>query len=58
LPEQDWKRIKAELNAARPGTSETPGCVAANKAPEIPAHPDEEGVLRHIANALRLDMIQ
>lgn len=58
MPERDWKRIEAELDAGRPGTSETTGRAATNQALQAPVRHDEEGILTHIANALRLDRVQ
>jgi hypothetical protein len=58
LPELDWKRIEAELDAARPGTPETRGRGATDQVLEAPARTDEDGILRHIANALRWDKVQ
>ena len=57
MAERDWKRIEAELDAARPGTSET-SAPAADRVPKGSALLDEERILRHIADALRLDSVQ
>jgi hypothetical protein len=58
LAERDWKRIEAELEAARPGTSESSAPAAADQIPKGTALLDEERILRHIADALRLDSVQ
>jgi hypothetical protein len=55
LAERDWKRIEAELDAARPGASETSVPAAADQVLKAPALHDEEQILQHIADALRLD---
>ena len=58
MPERDWNRIEAELDAACPGKSEISGPASAHQIPEDAAQPDEEQILRHIADALRLDTVQ
>jgi hypothetical protein len=53
---QDWKRIEAELDDLKPGARE----LNDHLAPLKPRQPtggwaDEETILKHIAEALRLD---
>lgn len=58
LPERDWKRIEAELDAMRPSACETSGLTTMDQVPKRPVPRDEMDIITHIANALRLDSVQ